>query len=153
MKIELNNFFTNTVLSALYKLKSDSKASWGKMNAEQMLIHLIQSTKMMHLGNTKLLIKEKHIEKAIAFLYTDKPISRGIEIPKNIGYNLDNTIKEDIEATKEDLINSINNMLSFLSKNTDFKAIHPFFGELNTHQWLLFQKKHFTHHLIQFGLM
>jgi hypothetical protein len=153
MKIELNNFFTNTVLLALDKLKSDSKASWGTMNAEQMLIHLIQSTKMMHLGNTKLLIKEKHIEKAIAFLYTDKPISRGIEIPKNIGYNLDNTITEDIEATKEDLINSINNMLSFLSKNTDFKAMHPFFGELNTDQWLLFQKKHFTHHLIQFGLM
>ena len=153
MKIELNNFFTNTVLSALDKLKSDSKASWGTMNAEQMLIHLIQSSKMMHSGNTKLLIKEKYIEKALAFLYTDKPISRGIEIPKNIGYNLDDAITEDIEATKEDLINSINNMLSFLSKNTDFKAIHPFFGELNTQQWLLFQKKHFTHHLSQFGLI
>jgi hypothetical protein len=153
MKIELNNFFTNTVLSALDKLKSDSKASWGTMNAEQMLIHLIQSSKMMHSGNTKLLIKEKYIEKAIAFLYTDKPISRGIEIPKDIGYNLDYAITEDIEATKEDLIKSINNMLSFLSKNTDFKAIHPFFGELNTQQWLLFQKKHFTHHLSQFGLI
>jgi len=69
MKIELNNFFTNTVLSALDKLKSDSKASWGTMNAEQMLIHLIQSSKMMHSGNTKLLIKEKYIEKALICLH------------------------------------------------------------------------------------
>ena len=153
MKIELNNFFTNTVLSALDKLKANTKANWGTMNAEQMLIHLIQSSKMMHSGNTKLLIKEKYIEKAIAFLYTDKPISRGIEIPKDIGYNLDYAITEDIAATKENLINSINNMLSFLSENTDFKSIHPFCGELNNEQWLLFQKKHFIHHLSQFGLL
>ena len=52
------------------------------MTAKQMLIHLKQSSKMMNLENTKLLIKEKYIEKAIAFLYTDKPISRGIEIPE-----------------------------------------------------------------------
>ena len=153
MKIELNTFFTITVLSALDKLKADSKARWGTMTAKQMLIHLIQSSKMMHLENTKLVIKEKYIEKAIAFLYTDKPISRGIEIPKDIGYNFDDGIAEDIKVTKEDLINSTNTMLSFLSENTDFKAIHPFFGELNTQQWLLFHKKHFTHHLSQFGLM
>ncbi len=153
MKIELNTFFTTTVLSALDKLNADSKARWGTMTAKQMLIHLIQSSKMMHLENTKLVIKEKYIEKAIAFLYTDKPISKGIEIPKDIGYNFDDGIAEDIEVKKEDLINSTNTMLSFLSENTDFKAMHPFFGELNTQQWLLFHKKHFTHHLSQFGLM
>jgi len=44
-------------------------------------------------------------------------------------------------------------MLNFLTKNTDFRAVHPFFGELTAEQWLLFQKKHFTHHLSQFGLL
>ena len=153
MKTELNTFFTSSLSTALGNLKADSNAQWGTMTAKQMLIHLIQSSKMMHLENTKLVIKEKYIEKAIAFLYTDKPISKGIEIPKDIGYNFDDGIAEDIEVTKEDLINSTNTMLSFLSENTDFKAMHPFFGELNTQQWLLFHKKHFTHHLSQFGLM
>jgi hypothetical protein len=68
------------------------------MTAKQMLIHLTQSSKMMHLENTKLLIKEKYIEKAIAFLYTDKVISKAIDIPKDIGYNFDNAITEDGET-------------------------------------------------------
>ena len=153
MEKGLNIFFTSILVNALEKLKADSKAEWGIMTAKQMIIHLIQSSKMMHLGNTKLLIKEKNIEKAIAFLYTDKAISRGIKIPKDIGYNFEDGITEDVEQLKEELLESSNAMLIFLSENTDFKSIHPFFGELTAEQWLLFQKKHFTHHLSQFDLL
>ena len=153
MEKEITNFFTSTLVESLENLKTDSKAEWGTMTAKQMLIHLTQSSKMMHLENTKLLIKEKYIEKASAFLYTDKTISRGIEIPKDIGYNFDDGITEEIEQLKTELIDSTNNMLNFLTKNTDFRAVHPFFGELTAEQWLLFQKKHFTHHLSQFGLL
>ena len=153
MEKEITNFFTSTLVESLENLKIDSKSEWGTMTAKQMLIHLTQSSKMMHLENTKLLIKEKYIEKAIAFLYTDKAISKGIDIPKDIGYNFDNAITEDIEQLKTELFNSTNTMLNFLTKNTDFRAVHPFFGELTTKQWLLFQKKHFTHHLSQFGLL
>ena len=153
MEKEITNFFTSTLVESLENLKTDSKAEWGTMTAKQMLIHLTQSSKMMHLENTKLLIKEKYIEKAIAFLYTDKAISRGIEIPKDIGYNFDDGITEEIEQLKTELIDSTNNILNFLTKNTDFRAVHPFFGELTAEQWLLFQKKHFTHHLSQFGLL
>lgn len=153
MEKELNKFFTSSLFTALENLKADSKAEWGTMTAEQMLLHLIQSSKMMHLGITKLLIKEKYREKAIAFLYTDKPISKGIEIPKDIGYNFEDGIDDDIDQLKEELLESSNTMLNFLTKKTNFKAIHPFFGELNTEQWLLFQRKHFTHHLSQFNLL
>ena len=153
MEKEITNFFTSTLVESLENLKTDSKAEWGTMTAKQMLIHLTQSSKMMHLENTKLLIKEKYIEKAIAFLYTDKPISRGIEIPKDIGYNFDDGITEEIEQLKTELIDSTNNMLNFLTNKTDFRAVHPFFGELTAEQWLLFQKKHFTHHLSQFNLL
>ena len=153
MEKELDKFFKSTLVSALENLKSNNKAEWGTMTAKQMLLHLIQSSKMMHLGITKLLIKEKYTEKSIAFLYTDKPISRGIEIPKDIGYNFEDDITKNIEQLKKELINSTNTMLIFLTNKTDFKAIHPFFGEMNSEQWLLFQKKHFTHHLSQFNLL
>ena len=153
MKTELNTFFTSSLSTALGNLKADSNAQWGTMTAKQTLIHLTQSSKMMHLGNTRLVIKEKHIEKAIAFLYTDKPIAKGIEMLKDIGYNSDDGIAENIEDLKIQLIDSTKTMFSFLSENSDFKAIHPFFGELNTEQWLLFQRKHFTHHLSQFNLL
>jgi len=149
---ELNKFFTSTLVTALENLKADSKAKWGTMTAKQMLLHLIQSSKMMHFGNNTLLIKEEYVEKAIAFLYSDKAIKKGLVVPNDIGFNFTNN-NEDIEELKAELINSSNNMLAFLIENTDFKAIHPFFGELTAEQWLLFQKKHFTHHLSQFDLL
>ena len=108
---------------------------------------------MMHFGNNTLLVKEEYVEKAIAFLYTDKAIKQGLVVPNDIGFNFTEKIIEDIEELKGKLINSSDNMLEFLIENTDFKAIHPYFGELNTHQWILFQRKHYSHHLNQFSLL
>jgi oxepin-CoA hydrolase/3-oxo-5,6-dehydrosuberyl-CoA semialdehyde dehydrogenase len=153
MEKELTHFFDTSLTIALRSLKEDSKAIWGTMTAKQMLIHLIQSSKMMHFGNNTLLIKEEYVEKAIAFLYTDKAIKKGLVVPNDIGFNFMNNINEDFEELKAELINSSNNMINFLIENTDFKAIHPYFGELNTKQWILFQKKHYSHHLSQFGLL
>ena len=153
MEKDLTYFFNTTLANALISLETDSKAEWGAMNAKQMLIHLIQSSKMMHFGNSTLLIKEEYIEKAIAFLYSDKEIKRGLVVPKEIGYSFDDDIATNIDELKEELIESTNTMLAFLIKNKDFKAIHPFFGELTAVQWSIFQRKHYTHHLSQFGLL
>ena len=152
MEKELTNFFNTSLTNSLRNLKKDSKAKWGNMTAKQMLFHLIQSSKMMHFGNNFLLIKEETVEKAIAFLYTDKAIKKGLVVPNNIGFNFTDNINEDIEELKEELINSSENMLTFLFENKDFKAIHPYFGELKAKQWILFQKKHYLHHLSQFEL-
>ena len=153
MEKELTHFFNTSLTNALRSLKEDSKAKWGTMTAKQMLIHLIQSSKMMHFGNNTLLIKEEYVEKAIAFLYTDKAIKKGLVVPNDIGFNFTDNINQDIEELKAELINSSNNMINFLIENTDFKAIHPYFGELNTKQWILFQKKHYSHHLSQFDML
>jgi len=153
MEKELTHFFNISLTNALKNLKEDSKAKWGTMTAKEMLIHLIQSSKMMHFGNNTLLIKKEYIEKAIAFLYTDQEIKKGLVVPNNIGFNFKDNINENIEELKAELINTSNNMLAFLIENTDFKAIHPYFGELDTKQWILFQRKHYSHHLNQFGLL
>ena len=150
---ELTHFLKTTLATALKSLKEDSKAEWGTMTAKQMLIHLIQSSKMMHFENNTLLIKEEYIEKAIAFLYSDKEIKKGLVVPNNIGFNLTENINKDIEELKGKLIDSSDKMLAFFIENTDFKAIHPYFGELETKQWILFQRKHYSHHLNQFGLL
>jgi oxepin-CoA hydrolase/3-oxo-5,6-dehydrosuberyl-CoA semialdehyde dehydrogenase len=153
MEKALNIFFTSNLTANLEKLKEDSQSEWGTMTPKKMLIHLIQSSKMMHFGNNTLLIKKEYTKKAIDFLYSEKDIKRGLIIPNNLGFNFDADINENIEELKRELINSTNNMLTFFKKNTDFKAIHPFFGELNSKQWILFQRKHFTHHLSQFSLL
>jgi len=153
MEKKLTHFFDITLTTSLANLKEDSKAKWGVMTANQMLNHLIQSSKMMHFGNNTLLIKEEYVEKAIEFLYTDKAIKQGLVVPNDIGFNFKENINEGIEELKRELINSSDNMLAFLIENTDFKAIHPYFGELDTKQWILFQRKHYSHHLNQFRLL
>ena len=153
MEKELTHFFDTTLTTALEKLKENSKAKWGTMTAKEMLIHLIQSSKMMHFGNNTLLIKEEYVEKAIAFLYTDKAIKKGLVVSNDIGFNFTDNVNENIEELKDELITSSDNMLAFLIENTDFKAIHPYFGELDTKQWILFQRKHYSHHLNQFNLL
>ena len=153
MEKELTHFFNTSLTNALKKLKEDSKAEWGTMTAKKMLIHLIQSSKMMHFGNNTLLIKEEYAKKAIAFLYTEQEIKKGLVVPNDIGFNFKDNINENIEELKRKLIYSSDNMLAFLIENTDFKAIHPYFGELDTKQWILFQRKHYSHHLNQFGLL
>tara|TARA_B100000767_G_scaffold74086_1_gene70795 strand:+ start:282 stop:686 length:405 start_codon:yes stop_codon:yes gene_type:complete len=134
MEKELTRFFDTSLTNALRNLKEDSKAKWGTMTAKQMLIHLIQSSNMMHFGNNTLLFKEEYVEKAIPFLYSDKAIKKWLVVPNDIGFNFTNNINEDFEELKAELINSGNNMINFLIENTDFKAIHPYFGELNTKQ-------------------
>ena len=153
MEKELTRFFDTSLNNALRNLKEDSKAKWGTMTAKQMLIHLIQSSKMMHFGNNTLLIKKEYVEKAIAFLYSDKAIKKGLVVPNDIGFNFTNNINKDIEELKAELINASKNMLAFLIENTEFKAIHPFFGELTAAQWSIFQRKHYIHHFSQFGLL
>ena len=153
MEKDLTYFFNTTLANALINLELESTAVWGTMNAKQMLIHLIQSSKMMYFGNSTLLIKEEYVEKAIAFLYSDKEIKRGLVVPKEIGYSFDDDIATNIDELIEELIEATNTMIIFLAKNKDFKAIHPFFGELTSLQWSIFQRKHYTHHLSQFSLL
>tara|TARA_B110000483_G_C17787294_1_gene386094 strand:- start:77 stop:538 length:462 start_codon:yes stop_codon:yes gene_type:complete len=153
MEKEITYFFNIPLNNAIRKLKEYNKAEWGSMTAKQMLVHLIQSSKMMHFENTTLLIKEENVKKAIAFLYSNEEIKKGLVVPTNIGFNFTENIDKDIKELKKELINSSNNMITFLIKNKDFKATHPYFGELNAKEWILFQKKHYSHHLNQFGLI
>jgi len=153
MEKKLTHFFDTTLTKSLRNLEEYSKSEWGTMTAKQMLIHLVQSSKMMHFGNNTLLIKEEYVKKAIAFLYSDKEIKKGLVVPNDIGFNFKDNINEDIEILKLELINSSIDMITFLTKNRDFKAIHPYFGELKTNEWILFQRKHYSHHLSQFGLL
>ncbi len=153
MKKELDTFFNSTLTNALEKLSVDSREEWGTMTVIQMIEHLIQSCNMIHQNNTKILIQEEYIPKAIAFLYSEKEIQKGIKVDETIGYSFSEDDKKDLEELKSKLLNEVKKMISFLETNTSFKAIHPYFGELNSEQWFLFQKKHFTHHLRQFGLL
>ena len=150
----INEFFLEGVPAALKKLAADTLPLWGSMHPKQMLLHLIQSTEMIHFqGEMKMRIPEEKMEKAIAFLYSEKPIMRGVQVPLDIGYNLADGNELELEQLKTDLEKAVSKMLTYFQENPTHQSIHPYFGNLNTEQWLLFQRKHFQHHLGQFGMI
>ena len=126
MEKDLTYFFNTTLANALIKLEIDSTAVWGKMTTKKMLFHLIQSSKMMHFENSNILIKEEYIEKAIAFLYSDKEIKRGLVVPKEIGYSFD----DGYEIQAMGCTFTSTDLTITMEQSIDTAWIEPGFGDI-----------------------
>ena len=135
----------------LDKLNAESKPLWGQMSAQRMVEHLTDTIKMSS-GKVKfpLEIPEDKIEKMQAFLDSDKPMARGIDVP---------FAKKETELRNDEIELAID---EFLLEWIDFenhydedetrKELHPYYGYLNYDQWMCLHSKHITHHFEQFGL-
>jgi hypothetical protein len=136
----------------LDKLSDNKKPSWGNMSAQRMVEHLTDGIKMsMGEGDFKLEISEDRVSKLVLFLDSDKPMAQNIQVsfasPDTPLRNLDME-----EAIDEFTITWVD-FEELYDNNPDFKALHPFYGNLNYEQWLRLHSKHFTHHFLQFELM
>ena len=60
---------------------------------------------------------------------------------------------QTITLTRQQLKDKISQFLHVIDDPSFTTMLHPFFGDLDKEEWLLFQYKHFYHHLSQFGLM
>jgi len=69
------------ILRLMDDLKSDSTPQWGTMSAQRMVEHLTDTVKMSS-GKTKLPLEvpEDKLEKMQAFLSSDKPMAKNIEV-------------------------------------------------------------------------
>jgi len=144
----MNNNFIKLSL-----LKSDQKPVCGKMCAQHMVEHLILAVKM---GNGKLKLEcinpPDKLPTLKKFLMSSKPMPKGFVNPvigtENLPLNY-----SSLEEAKNKLEEEIEDFYSFFEENPDAKPVNATFGELNKTEWYHFHKKHFTHHLEQFGLL
>ena len=58
-----------------------------------------------------------------------------------------------LEVSMEKLKKEIDDYILFFENNPGAKPVNVTFGELDEEEWNIFHKKHFTHHLSQFGLL
>jgi hypothetical protein len=147
-----NNWNLEKIIKTLDKLKANSKPLWGEMSAQRMVEHL---TDTLEIANGKspqeLLIPEEKIEKMQAFLETDKPMARNIEVPfapKNKALRND-----EIEEAIDEFVEEWLNFEELYTNQPEHTEIHAFYGPLNYQQWLLLNNKHLNHHFEQFGLI
>jgi hypothetical protein len=143
----------NQFLKQLEILKKDDKALWGKMTPQHMVEHLILAVKM---SNGKLNLEcSNPAEKIPAlkrFLMSSRPLPK-LFINPVIGAELCPLEYSSLGEAKERLKEEIDNYDSFFQNNPNAKTMNVTFGELNKEEWDVFHKKHFEHHLSQFGLM
>jgi|ERR1051326_4387220 hypothetical protein len=135
----------------LHSLEPTAKGKWGKMNAQQMVEHLTDSTAIAN-GKEyqKKELTEELTEKARKFFLSDKPFRENttnhllpVEPNPIRNSSMENAVKE-FEA-------ELNEFFSIF-QNPSHTTINPFAGEFNFEQWVHLLEKHFHHHAKQFSL-
>ena len=149
--VEINQDF---LAFALGKLTADSQPGWGIMTPQHMVEHLEYNFKVA-IGEIQPAIAtpEKYLEKYQDSLWNYKPMPREYDHPhlrKGETEDLNHPgLREAIDAT----LKSYEAYEDFFRKNPEAKTKNPVFGELDKQHWDLLIRKHFNHHLAQFGLI
>jgi len=143
----------NHFITKLNLLKPDQKPVWGKMSAQHMVEHLILAVKM---GNGKLKFEcinpPEKLPTLKNFLMSNRPMPKGFVNPVIGQENLPLNYSSLDEATSK-IKEEVEDYYRFFEENPDAKPVNATFGELSKNEWDHFHKKHFTHHLGQFGLL
>lgn len=150
----MNQFFDinnrELLKELLYSLNPDAKPLWGQMTPQQMVEHLInqvQYTNGKKTGTCERSADEAAISKAKG-IYTDR------RIPKNVvlGPLPDHYEYDSLQAAISQLMRELYVFDQYFSAPGAI-AIHGGFGPMDYSEWQIWHNKHFTHHLIQFGLL
>jgi hydroxymethylglutaryl-CoA reductase len=139
-------------LEVIANLKENQKPIWGKMSAQRMIEHLTDSIRMScGLENNVLQVPEEKIERMQAFLASEKPMAKNIEV----SFAKENTPLRnlDMELAIDEFTMAWVDFEEIYSEDQKKVAVHPHYGHLNYEKWIALHIKHFTHHFSQFGLI
>lgn len=132
-------------------LEPNAQRHWGKMNAHQAVVHLIDSFKAVagQRGMTpppmpKFLIP---ILKWVA-LYSGLPWTRGIPTARENDQQKEGTRPKEFAADKAELLEWVKQVSAKQVKYIE----HPLMGNLSEEEWLRWAYLHCDHHLRQFGV-
>jgi hypothetical protein len=145
----MKGFFDHDVRKSLLerveRVTPESRAQWGKMNAEQMLTHLVQA---MRMAVGELPVKSKKLP----FRYTPlrqfvvywMPWPKGSPTaPELLPSNC-----ESVAACKLELSRLAD---AFVAHQGEWPE-HPAFGKLGRRGWNVLVRRHMDHHLRQFAV-
>lgn len=131
-------------------LTGKEEPSWGKMNVNQMVSHLIQAGNMpfeASAADRSNLLSRTVLKPLILHVF---PIPKEVKTSPEMNQLENGRKPQDIESDKATLIDSINKIGTL---PLDHECLpHPFFGAMNAKQWSVLASKHINHHLTQFGV-
>lgn len=147
MKSLFDRQFREGLLARMNVVQADTQPRWGKMNAEQMLAHLVEAMRMA-LGEFQ--AKPKNIPIRYPplrqlFIYL-LPWPKGAPTAPEL-LPADRRSVEDSKRELARLVNAIGDRAT----STGWPE-HPAFGKLSRRAWGVLGWRHIDHHLRQFGV-
>lgn len=147
MKSLLNESAREELIDRLNKFGSDKKPLWGKMDAKQMITHLVDSLRVS-VGELQPVPQKSILSNSLIkrFVIHYWPMPKNVHTaPELIARKADNI---DIEKTH--LANLIKKYKEFEQKET--WPDHPIFGKMSNKDWGVLCYKHIDHHFRQFKI-
>ena len=142
-----------TLQETLGLLTSSSPALWGRMDAQQMVEHLIV---LYDISNKKqetiILTPEKYLHKSQDFLKSEELMPKNF-VAKFLPIDPIPYAYSSIEESITQLIYSLDSFHSYWKGKEEETLNHPVFGKLNKELWDRVHNKHIHHHFSQFGLV
>lgn len=146
-------FFTRSI-EQLKSLKDDQQPLWGIMTPQHVVEHLVGSWRISN-GRARVpqKLSDEEVEKRRSFLFSNQVYPRNIANPTVKEQGNAPLLKESLEAAIDQLEDEIAAFFDYHKQTPNAQEMHPVFGALDANGWLIFQTKHMTHHMTQFGLM
>ncbi len=142
----------NELVQLVFELDDSTKPGWGQMSAQHMVEHLVLT---FRISNGKLVTECAFSEGRQAamkrFLNSDKPMPRDFTNPL-IGPDLKPLMFPGLDVARNELIKEVEDFYRYFDTHPESTPVNPTFGPLTFQEWLIFHRKHMTHHLTQFSL-
>lgn len=136
----------------LSQLTVEQKPLWGKMTPQHMVEHLYKAVQSsINEISLNVHTEERKIPVLKKLFLGDRALPKEFMNPA-IGPELMQLEFEDLNNAINELRNVMQRYEQFFMNNPSIKTAHPIFGHLIKEEWDTFHKKHFKHHLSQFGL-
>ena len=148
-------FFRNELPAKIDGITGKEERRFGTMGLHEMIDHLKISLELTFGDmDVEFAIPRDKFEKARAFLHSEHPIRPGAQKPP-VYEDAENAILSyaALDMQKADLKRRVEDFMRYLDENPNISHPHPNFGFLDRADWLAFQRKHFEHHLRQFGIL
>ncbi len=137
------------IIQRLNSITPLSDRSWGKMDVNQMVVHLKDQLDIalgikLAKAQGPLILRTMLGRFFVLYVFTWR---KGKELtPKEMDASLNGIIITDFESDKDLLLIRINEFTMAASFSP-----HPFFGKISNKDWGRLAWKHINHHLLQFG--
>lgn len=141
-----------SILPFLEKLEVQQLPQWGSMSAQRMVEHLTDTLWIACGQNPQsLLVPEEKLPAMQAFLNSDKPMAKNIQVPFALAETpLRN---EELELAIDEYVDAWLAFEECYESTPGLTHVHAYYGPLNEEGWRKLHSKHVTHHFEQFCLL